>query len=175
MKIDPKVKKVIEEFPTSTKRMLDKKSYFWVVYSRLVGSSSFLEIGYRKGIFTEICKALEIPSVHIDISDEMLKALPTDNNQCITIDSISYLKKCSRKFDLIFQDGSKEYKDRVKEYDLIMSNSILLKGGTIIVDDLHYQGSKDAFKYAYERYNFGWVTTKVKDKKTYEMGILSYL
>ncbi len=173
MEISTNLRKVIEDFPTNTKRTLDKESYFWVVYSYLLSADRFLELGYRKGFFTEVCKAMGINSVHVDISDRLLKALPTKLNKCITISSIDYLKKCSGEFDVIFQDGSKRYKDRVKEYNLIMGRGILAsENGIIIVDDLHYDDCKKAFDYAVEEYGFVPKLIKVKDKRYYNMGVL---
>lgn len=172
MNIDPKVRKVIEEFPTNTKRILSKKSYFWVIYSYLRESSSFLEIGYRKGLFAEICRAMSVRSIHVDISNKLLRAHSSENNKCITMDSMKYLKESEDAFDLIFQDGSKIYRDRVKEYNLIMSNSILKDYGTIIIDDLHYGDCEKAFNYAIKKYKFDSKTVKVKDKRSYSVGIL---
>jgi len=163
--------KIVEEFPTNTDRTLNPYSYFHIVYSLLDNASSFLEIGYRKGLFTEVARAMGIKSVHIDISDKLLRAVSTKDNECITMDSISYLKKCKRQFDLVFQDGAKDYKTRRIEYNLLMGG-ILSKGGIIISDDLHYPECRKAFDYAVREYQLSPEIRKVKDKKTYELGIL---
>jgi hypothetical protein len=107
--------KVVEQFPTNNLDLLHKDSYFRYVVNMIKDSSSFLEIGYRKGIFIEVCKYFQIPSVHIDISDELLRAQPTIDNQCYTTDSLSFLKSCDRSFDCIFQDGSKSQSVRMED------------------------------------------------------------
>ena len=168
------IRTVVEDFPTNSKKLLDKKSYFWVVYFHLLKSKSFLEIGYRKGLFVEVCKTLNMDSIHIDITDKLLRATPTDNNQCFTIDSVVYLKQCTRSFDLIFQDGSKTYTDRSTEYDLIMDNSLLQSNGVIIADDLHYPDCQRAFDRAVSDYGFEHSYVNVKDKKVYRMGIIRW-
>ena len=165
---------IIKEFPTNSDRLLQKESYFRRVYSLLIDSKSFLEIGYRKGLFVEICKFLEIQSEHVDISDDLLRAVPSENNKCITSPSLSYLKECKSKFDLIFQDGSKEYDCRKKEYDLIVSGSILKEKGKIIVDDLHYPACKKAFNYAIKRHGFHGKTFSARENLEYKMGLLQF-
>lgn len=166
---------IVESFPTNSDNLLHKNSYFRHVYSLLVDSDGFLEIGYRKGILVEVCRSLGIRSEHVDISDDLLKATSSKENKCVTSSSIDYLKGCSKKFDLIFQDGSKEYGCRKKEYDLIIKNKILKKEGKIIVDDLHYPGCKNAFLYAVQKYKFNSKTfnvNNVKENKNYIMGLL---
>lgn len=174
MEIDPKVRLAVENFSVNKDRIFHKHSYFWIVYTYLVKSNHFLEIGYRKGLFTEVCRALNIPSVHIDISDKILRAKSDDKNCCLTIDSLSYLEKCTEKFDLIFQDGSKDFHVRQKEYDIINNSSILNSNGVILVDDLHYPDCQKSFEYAIKKYKFLHKTVKVKDKKSYNMGILTW-
>ena len=102
-----------------------------------------------------------------------MRATPTKRNQCITSDSIKYLQKCTSCFDLIFQDGSKRYKDRLTEYSLIMDRSLLRPNGIIIVDDLHYSDCQKAFDKAVSVYDFEHKYVNVKDKMAYRMGILS--
>jgi len=170
--IKESVVEIIKEFPTKSENLLQKNSYFRHVYSLLVGANSFLEIGYRKGIFVEVCKNMGIKSTHIDITDELLRATASKDNKCITSPSLSYLKKCRSKFDLIFQDGSKRYHCRKKEYDLIVKRSILKKNGRIIVDDLHYPDCKKAFKYAIRTHGFDSEVFFVTDNSRYKMGLL---
>lgn len=170
--INESIVELVDGFPTNSDNLLHKNSYFRHVYSLLVDSDSFLEIGYRKGIFVEVCRSLGIRSEHVDIADDLLKATSSRENKCVTSSSIDYLKGCSKKFDLIFQDGSKEYGCRKKEYDLIMKNKILKKEGKIIVDDLHYPGCKKAFLYAVQKYKFNSKTFNVKENKNYIMGLL---
>ena len=149
-------------------------SYFHVVYSHLIEADNFLEIGYRKGLFVEVARALVVTSTHVDIDDALLRAKSDKKNTCHTSDSISFLKKCEESFDLIFQDGAKDYKTRKKEYDLIMKRGILRKGGIILVDDLHYAGCQKAFDYASKKYGFETREAKVMDKKPYSIGILTW-
>jgi hypothetical protein len=170
--IGESVVEIVNKFPTKTENLLHKNSYFRHVYSLLVESNSFLEIGYRKGIFVEVCKHLGIKSTHIDITDDLLRATASKNNKCITSPSLSYLKKCRSKFDLIFQDGSKGCHCRKREYDLIVERSILRENGIIIVDDLHYPACKKAFEYAIKKYGFGSETFSVTDNGRYKMGLL---
>ena len=172
-KIDSSIVEVIKGFPTRSENLLQKNSYFRYVYSLLVDSSSFLELGYRKGIFVEVCKSLGVKSTHVDITDELLRATSSKKNKCITSSSVSYLKRCRGKFDLIFQDGSKDGDCRRKEYDIIDSRSIMSGNGKIIVDDLHYPECKKAFEYAIKKYGFIGETFSVTDNSKYRMGLLS--
>ena len=172
--INESIVELVDGFPTNSDNLLHKNSYFRHVYSLLVDSDSFLEIGYRKGIFVEVCRSLGIRSEHVDITDDLLKATSSRENKCVTSSSIDYLKGCSKKFDLIFQDGSKDYQCRVEEYDLIIRNNLLKSNAIVIVDDLHYKGCKKAFNYAIDKYGFKSRTAKVTDKreKGYKMGFL---
>lgn len=148
--------RVIKDFPTRNSDLLSNRSYCRYINAFLSTATHFLEIGYRKGIFVEICKEYGLSSVHVDITDKQLKAKPTPKNRCVTSDSISFLKTVTERFDVIFQDGSKEYKTRQKEYRLIKDRGILLDKGIIIVDDLHYGGCKRAFdevKEAFDSWN----------------------
>lgn len=139
---------VIKNFPTTSTEFLKKGSYVQWVYTYLLHSNRFLEIGYRKGLFLEICKEMGLESVHIDITDKLLRAVSTPRNKAITESSVDYLRTCGGKFDLIFQDGSKAYLDRIEEYRLISSKRLLK--GYMIVDDLHYSGCDNAWDMALE-------------------------
>ncbi|KKN36885.1 hypothetical protein LCGC14_0768950 [marine sediment metagenome] len=172
IKLPSNINKIAKSFPTNSDALLHPKSYFRCVYSYLSQSKRFLEIGYRKGIFVEICKYLNIFSIHVDITDKLLRAIPTKQNACFTTDSLKYLSSCRDRFDLIFQDGAKVYKTRKKEYDLIMQNNILAEGGIILVDDLHYPSCFKAFKYAVSRYKLVHSKKLVYDKNEYYLGVL---
>ena len=169
---DKQIIALLDNFPTNTSRLVNKESYFWVVYENLKAASHFLEIGYRKGVFVEVCKALGIKSVHLDISDQLLRAKPTDTNRCMTINSLDYLKECDEQFDLIFQDGCKKFKTRIKEYDYIVSKNILSPGGKIIVDDLHYSDCQKAFDMVIKKYGYQHKIFQCRDKQNYPVGLL---
>lgn len=170
--IDTKTLEIIKNFPTNFERTIDKNSYFRYVYSALLGASHFLEIGYRKGLFAEVCAGLGITSVHIDIDDKLLRAKNTENNKCLKIDSLSYLRNCNECFDLVFQDGSKDYVVRKEEYDLLVSRNLLSDESFILADDLHYDECMKAFNEAAKRYSMQKQIYKVKDKAEYEFGVL---
>ncbi len=161
-------------FPERLSRMTGENSYFRYVYSLLCDSSSFLEIGYRWGVFVNVCGILKVNSEHVDICDKRLRVKSNKNNKVITTPSIDYLTTCDKRFDLVFQDGSKDYQCRVEEYDLIIRNNLLKSNAIVIVDDLHYKGCKKAFNYAIDKYGFKSRTAKVTDKreKGYKMGFL---
>jgi len=159
-------------FPTNEKELLAPNGYFGYLFHYLSGmSGKFLEIGYRKGFFLEVCKKIKIPSVHIDITDKLLRAVPTDNNTALVMDSIKFLKTTTDKFGLVFQDGSKEFKYRWEEYQLIHERG-LLEGGYIISDDLHYSGCRKAFQQAQLELGYKALEIKVHGGKR-KLGVLS--
>ncbi len=169
---------LVKKFPTRSAELLHENSYLRYVYHYLLSAERFLEIGYRKGMFVELCKNLRVSSVHIDITSKLLRATPTAKNECFTKDSISYLKSCRDSFDLIFQDGSKEYRDRQEEYALIVQNKIIRDKGIIIADDLHYGGCSRAFREALKK--FGWQAQEFdvfsgKKRSKHRIGIIKIM
>lgn len=165
------IQDVVRNFPTNS-CILESESYLKIVYHYLSKCKNFLEIGYRKGLMVEICKHLGILSVHVDIDDRLLRAKPTENNKCITSDSLSFLEKCNQQFDLIFQDGSKEQYVRMKEYELIFSKNIISLPGIILSDDLHYKGCMTAFRKICKKRKLKHYFVDVKEKSRYTMGIM---
>jgi len=172
------VVKAIKAFPTHP-YVLEENSYLQLVHHFLLRSNSFLEIGYQKGLVLEVCKAMNFPrSMHIDITNEKLKATPSENNRCKTIDSLTYLQQCfveKTKFDFIFQDGAKTEDVRYKEYELIFEGNILSRKGVLLVDDYHYRDCRKALRRASKRYPIrSWVMKVVGRKRTYKMVVVKY-
>ncbi len=174
MPMSDDVKSTIKQFPSRSDQILLPGSYVHHVYHYLLQCKYFLEIGYYKGLFVEICKTMGKDSIHIDISNKKMQSAPTKKNICITEDSKSYLARCEEKFDLIFQDGSKHGEDRYAEYKLIAERDILLPGGTILSDDLHYPACRNAFD---RSKNLGYEISTVRvigrKGKNYNFGILT--
>ena len=164
---------VIEKFPTSSADFLSPNTYFRYVNHFLKESKKFLEIGYRKGVFVEVCKWHGIESVHVDITDELLRAKPTEDNRCVTSSSLKFLRTTTEQFDLIFQDGAKDYRTRKVEYELILTHYILTPSGTIVVDDLHYPDCGKAFQEVQDRFAFH-TSIKVHGKKR-TIGVLQHI
>lgn len=167
VKIPPAIVQMSKTFPTNEVPLLAQGSYFnYVVhYLQQMGKGKFLEIGYRKGIFTEVCKLLKIPSVHLDITDELLRASPTKDNICLVADSLEYLKSTPDIFHLIFQDGAKTFTHRWEEYRLIKERGLLHSGSYIVSDDLHYSDCHRAFDRAVSELGYDGIAIKVYGDK----------
>lgn len=170
---------MVKAFPTDEVPLLTRESYFnYVVHYLLqMDGGKFLEIGYRKGVFTEVCKLLKISSVHLDITDKLLRASPTEDNKCTIIDSLEYLKSCPDVFSFIFQDGSKSFKYRWEEYKLIKERNLLHKDSYIVSDDLHYPDCHRAFDRAISDLGYEGTVIKARGSKKkkhnkYLIGIL---
>ena len=172
MNLPDHIEQIIKDFPTKSEPLLASDSYVRLIFKYLQNANSFLEIGYRKGLFCEICKAMDIKSVHVDISDKLLRATPTKKNRCLVSNSLDFLNNCTEQFDLIFQDGSKSFNVRIEEYAVIKNRNILSKNGVILIDDLHYPECMRAFDSAIK---CGWYlgeTIKVSNRKKYKFGVM---
>lgn len=169
-----KMRELIIAFPTNEKDLLPSNSYFNYVYQFLSEKpGKFLEIGYRKGFFLEVCKTMGMSSIHIDITDKLLRAKPTDSNIALVMDSIKFLESTNEKFGLIFQDGSKKFKHRWIEYQLIKERNLLFDNCYIISDDLHYSDCMKAFNKAKDDLGYDVSTIKVRGGKR-TLGVLRY-
>jgi hypothetical protein len=164
------IQKMVKKFPTNNSLLLPDGYFSHVVHYLSGTEGKFLEIGYRKGIFVEVCKILSVESVHIDMTDKLLRAIPSDKNICLTMNSLAYLSSTQETFSLIFQDGSKSHSQRLKECETIMKREILCPGGYLIVDDLHYPACKKSFEKAHKL--FGYVNPVVIKTRGKPMGIM---
>ena len=166
-------KHILHEFGCS-KDYLKDGNYTHAVFSLLSESERFLEIGFRKGMWIHVCKSLNIPSVHIDITKKLLRTKGTKQQRWFEADSLTWLNKCKDQFDLIFQDGSKQGDIRVREYEIIARRNLLAPDGVIIVDDIHYKKALKAFNLA-PNYGFKKIDTYnvSVSNKGYSQGILA--
>lgn len=175
------IAQILVRFPTSEDELLPRKSYFNYVLSYLqqIKTGKFLEIGYRKGVFVEVCKLLKVSSVHLDITDKLLRASPTENNVCLTTDSLEYLEFTSENFHLIFQDGSKSFYHRWEEYKIITERGLLYEGSYIVSDDLHYPDCLKAFSRALSELEYEGMVIEVqgskkKKRRKHKIGVLKH-
>ncbi len=161
------IAQMLRSFPTSEDELLPQNSYFNYVlyYLQRIKRGKFLEIGYRKGVFVEVCKLLKVPSVHLDVTDKLLRASPTENNICLLKDSLEYLKYNRDIFQLIFQDGSKSFHHRWGECKLIRENDLLDSESYMISDDLHYRDCRRAFDKAISELQYEGIVIEVRGSK----------
>lgn len=87
---------------------------------------------------------VEINKSHLNIIEENLKkAKLFESAELHRNDVYSYLKNCSKKFDLIFMDPPYEKEMTKEAVELILANDLLKEGGLIISEKSANEESKD--------------------------------